>query len=46
MKRDLPEQDAVRRYESEKAAWIAKNPEATPAEYQQAMRAIAQRAGV
>ena len=46
MNRELPEQDAMRRYEAEKAAWIARNPEATPAEYQAAMRAIAQRVGV
>ena len=34
------------RYEAEKAAWIARNPDATPREYEQAMLAIAQRCGI
>jgi hypothetical protein len=33
-------------YESLKQEWIRKNPEATPAQYQKAMRAIARKAGV
>lgn len=43
MKRDLPQTEAVRQYEAEKARWIDAHPEATPQEYQAAMRAIAQR---
>ena len=33
-------------YEHMKAAWIAKNPGATPAQYAQAMRNLARKAGV
>lgn len=33
-------------YEAAKRAWIAANPGATPAEYTEAMRAIAARLGV
>jgi hypothetical protein len=33
-------------YESLKQEWIRKNPEATPAQYQKAMRAISRKAGV
>ena len=33
-------------YEAEKAIWKASNPSATPAEYEQAMRAIARACGV
>lgn len=33
-------------YEAAKRAWIAANPGATPAEYAEAMRAIAERLGV
>jgi len=33
-------------YERMKAEWIAQHPNATPAEYAQAMREIAQRCGV
>ena len=35
-----------REYERRKAAWIAENPQATPEEYQQAMRRIAKECGV
>jgi hypothetical protein len=34
------------RYERLKAAWMAANPEASSAEYQDAMRAIARKAGL
>lgn len=34
------------RYELEKRKWQSEHPEATPAEYQQAMTAIARRCGV
>lgn len=33
-------------YEAAKASWIAANPGATPAEYAEAMRAIAESLGV
>lgn len=33
------------RYEAAKAEWIARHPNATPAEYQAAMRALAARTG-
>lgn len=33
-------------YEAKKAAWIAANPNATPAEYTKAMREIARKCGV
>jgi len=33
-------------YEAEKAAWIAANPDATPDQYEAAMREIAKRLGV
>lgn len=33
-------------YEQMKRAWIAAHPDATPAEYEQAMREIARKAGV
>jgi len=34
------------RYDAQKAAWIAQHPDATPAEYQTAVRAIAKNCGV
>lgn len=34
------------RYETEKAAWIGKNPQAKPEEYQLAMKHIAMRCGI
>lgn len=34
------------RYERLKAAWIAAHPDATPAQYEAAMRAIARKAGL
>jgi len=34
------------RYEREKKAWQQANPKATPHEYQNAIRAIAQRCGI
>lgn len=37
---------SIAQYEMKKAAWIAANPLATPAEYQQAMRRIAAECGV
>jgi hypothetical protein len=43
MKRDFD--DLSRLYEAEKQDWIAKHPEATPQEYEQAMREIAKRIG-
>ena len=46
MNYDLPHAERLLAYEREKAAWIEGHPEATPAEYQAAMTAIAQRAGV
>ena len=36
----------ARRYEALKAAWKAANPDATPAEYQAAMIALAKKAGL
>jgi len=33
------------RYEAKKAAWVKANPDATPAEYEAAMRAIARECG-
>lgn len=33
-------------YEAEKRAWCARNPEATPEQYEAAMRSIAERLGV
>lgn len=33
-------------YESMKAAWVAKHPDATPEEYTRAMRRIARRLGI
>lgn len=41
--RQISEQDVDRMYEAEKQRWIAEHPYATPAEYEQAMRAIAER---
>jgi hypothetical protein len=38
--------EPIRRYEAAKQQWIAKHPEATSAEYQAAMTAIACRVGV
>jgi hypothetical protein len=50
MKRDLqpapPYRPDFRLYELLKRDWIARNPTATPEEYQQAMQRIAQRAGI
>tara|TARA_R100001230_G_C5682698_1_gene190239 strand:- start:1572 stop:1835 length:264 start_codon:yes stop_codon:yes gene_type:complete len=40
------EHTAHQRYEMERAAWIAANANASPQEYEQAMRENAQRAGV
>jgi hypothetical protein len=37
---------AFNEYEIQKASWIRSNPNATPQEYQQAMRLIAKRCGV
>lgn len=34
------------RYDAQKAAWASQNPDATPAQYQDAMRAIAEACGV
>jgi hypothetical protein len=34
------------RYDATKAAWIAQHPDATPAEYQAAVRAIAKACGI
>lgn len=42
----IPEADLDRMYEAAKQEWIAAHPTATPEEYQQAMRAIAERLGV
>ena len=33
-------------YEAAKAQWIAANPEATPAQYERAMRRLARRCGI
>lgn len=38
--------EAHQLYEQMKADWLARNPNATPNEYAQAMREIAQKAGV
>ena len=38
--------DRIRQYEDQKRRWIDQHPEATPAEYQAAMTAIACRLGV
>lgn len=37
---------SLSRYEFLKAEWIAKHPNATPAEYQKAMLALAKKCGV
>jgi hypothetical protein len=37
---------SIQDYERMKAEWIAQHPDATPAEYAQAMREIALKAGV
>jgi UDP-N-acetylglucosamine:LPS N-acetylglucosamine transferase len=42
VKRDF-QADLDRLYEQEKAAWTAEHPEATPQEYEQAIREIAER---
>lgn len=44
--RSCREHTAHERYEFERAAWIAANANATPQEYEQAMRERAERAGV
>ena len=41
-----PGQQNLRRYEVEKAAWIAANPQASPADYQRALTRIAARLAV
>ena len=41
--RQIPEADVDRMYEAEKQRWIAEHPEATPEQYEKAMRAIAER---
>jgi len=47
MKRDYPnEQTAYAAYERMKADWVRANPEATPQEYQAAMRRIARECGI
>lgn len=43
---DFAEVDRLRQYEAEKARWIDQHPEATPQEYQAAMREIARKVGV
>lgn len=43
---DFAEIDRLRQYEAEKARWVDQNPEATPQEYQAAMKKIAERCGV
>lgn len=42
----FPEVDRDRLYESAKQAWIATHPDASPEEYQAAMRRIADECGV
>jgi len=42
VKRDF-QADLDQHYEREKAAWIAAHPEATPEEYEKAIREIAER---
>lgn len=44
--RQIPEQDVDRLYEMEKSRFIAEHPEATPEEYEKAIREIAARLGV
>jgi len=47
VKRDYPnEQTAYAAYERMKADWVRANPEATPQEYQAAMRRIAMECGI
>lgn len=33
-------------YEAEKATWVRRHPDSTPAQYQEAMRVIAQKCGI
>ena len=44
--RQVPEDARWRQYEVEKQQWLFKHQDATPAEYEAAMRAIARRCGV
>ena len=41
-----PSDSPLRRYEAAKSLWMAFHPEATPAEYQQTMKRIADECGV